>query len=239
MRALAIAQRETASMFRLPVGWVVIALYLFLAAVVFVVGTFRPGSAATLRDFFSLSQWLLVPIAPAISMRLISEEIRTGSIEPLMTSPASEASIIVGKFLGALAYLVAMLAPTLAFPVLLWMHAEPAPDIGPIASGYLALLLLGCTFLSLGLVASAVTSSQTLAFLATLFVLIGWVMLPTLAIPGLPGWAAEAIASVAVGPRVGELAKGVIDARAVAFFIAATLVFLAAAWSALRLRRWA
>ncbi|MCA9298925.1 MAG: ABC transporter permease subunit [Phycisphaerales bacterium] len=107
--ALAIALREYRSLFRLPVGWVVIALYLALAGVVFAFLTLVPGEVGSMRVFFGFSGWLLLPVAPAISMRLLSEEYRAGTIETLVTSPASDASIVLGKYLGAASFLATMI----------------------------------------------------------------------------------------------------------------------------------
>ena len=84
--SLTIATRELSSMFRLPVGWVVIALYALLTGCVFGLVILLPGQAASMRLFFAISGWLLLPVVPAISMRLLSEEYRAGTIEPLLHS---------------------------------------------------------------------------------------------------------------------------------------------------------
>ena len=85
----AIAGREFRSFFRVPMGWVIIALYLLLAGYIFAFGVLTPGSPATLRDFFIVSQIFVLILTPAISMRLISEELRSGTFEALMTSPVT------------------------------------------------------------------------------------------------------------------------------------------------------
>ena len=82
-RVLTIAQRELSSMFRVPAGWIIIALFAFLTGVLFVNQTLLPGQPGTLRYFFMYAGWLLIPIAPAVSMRLMSEEYRSGSFEAL------------------------------------------------------------------------------------------------------------------------------------------------------------
>ncbi|MEM9373439.1 MAG: ABC transporter, partial [Planctomycetota bacterium] len=88
-----IASREVGSLFRLPVGWIVVALYAFLSAVVFVQFTLIPGSPATLRYFFATAAWMMVPVAPAISMRLLAEETRSGTLEMLRTAPVGDLSV--------------------------------------------------------------------------------------------------------------------------------------------------
>ena len=122
---LAISSRELAAYFRTPVGWVVTALYLALSSVVFAVLVLAPAEPASLRPFFGLSGWLLMFVAPAISMRLISDEIRSGTIEPLMTAPVSDWLIILGKYAGAVAFLAIMLLPTLVYPATLEALSNP------------------------------------------------------------------------------------------------------------------
>jgi len=233
-----IARRELASFFRLPVGWITIALYALLSGIVFCLTILIPGQPATLRALFSISGWLLLPVVPAISMRLLSDEFRSGTIEPLMTSPASDAAIIVGKYLGAAGFLVLALVPTLLQAMALWLLAEPKPDPGPIASGYLSLVLAGMLFLSVGTLASTLTSNQTLAFLSTFFVLLILLILSVIGPAPIPAFARPAVAALAIGPRLADFARGVIDTSHIVFFVSASLFFLSLAYAALQSRRW-
>src|SRR5262249_19654501 len=115
----------------------------------------------------TISWMLLLIVAPAMSMRLLADETRTGAIEPLMTAPVTEAGLIVGKFAGAVLFMLTCLAPTLAYVAVLNLLAKPDP--GPILAGYLGVILTGMLYLGVGTLYSTVTSSQTLAFLLTLF----------------------------------------------------------------------
>lgn len=220
-----VAAREVASLFRLPVGWIVVALYAFLSAVVFVQYTLIPGAPATMRYFFAAAAWMMVPVAPAISMRLLSEEARTGTIEMLRTAPVSDFAVAVGKFLGAWLFLLITLAPTLVLPVTLALVSEPTPDPGPILAGYLVLVCFGGLCLGVGLVASALTSSQTLAFLGTLMAIVFAMMLTGPVAARMGPDVAERLRVFSVMDRVTELSKGVLDTSAVAFFL------IAIAWS--------
>lgn len=237
-RVLAIASREASSMFRLPVGWLVIALYLFLSGALFAMVSLVPGAPASLRDFFAVSSWLLMIVAPAVSMRLLAEEARAGSIEPLLTSPADEASIVLGKFLGACAFMLAMLAPTLVLPATLWAFTDPAPDPGPILTGYLSLVLQGALYLALGTAASAATSSQTLAYLATLFPVLALLLAARVPLDVLPAWSAKLIGWFSIPRRTIDLSRGVIDSSHICFFLAASAWCLVLAWALLCRRRW-
>jgi ABC-2 type transport system permease protein len=233
---LAITYREFASFFRTSIGWVVIALFLLIAGLFVTAKTYTPGQPATMREFFTLAHWVTLMIAPAISMRLISEERRAGTIEPLMSAPVSEWAIAIAKYLGALAFFGAMIAPTLVYVGTL--EAVANPDYGPIIAGYVGLVLVGALYLAVGLLASALSSSQIVAYLATLFFFIAL-------------WFVSSVGAQAVGPpydailyefsinlRVADFAKGVIDTRHIAVLGAATAWFIAMTAVVLETRRW-
>jgi ABC-2 type transport system permease protein len=169
-------------------------------------------------------------------MRLLAEETRSGTIEPLMTSPASDWAIAFGKFAGALAFLAILIAPTLVYVLILALIADPDP--GPILAGYLGLLCLGALYLGVGLLASALTRNQVVAFLATLFffLLLWFATTQGAAALGHP-WD-KPLYALSISYRLADFAKGVISTEHVAFFIAATVWFVALAAMALESRRW-
>jgi len=235
--AFAIARREFVSFFRVPAGWIILALFSFLSGVLFVNQTLIPGQPGTMRYFFIASAWLLIPIAPAVSMRLLAEEYRTGSFEALRTTPAGDWSVATGKFLGALAFLGAVLAPTLALPVTLALVSDPAPDPGPVVSGYLMLVLVGSLYLAIGLLASSLTSSQTLAFLGTIMTLALMMAVTTLLAPHAGGRAARVLEALSIVARAAELGKGIVDSATVLFFLIGTLWMLALTGGVLEARR--
>lgn len=232
-----IARRELASFFRLPVGWVAIALYLFLAGLVFIVATLQPGGPASMREFFTLSGWLLVPVAPAVSMRLLSEERRTGTIEPLLTAPVSDTCVVLGKYLGGMFFLACMLLPTLLLVAILYAVSSPAPDPGPIAAGYLCLILLGMFYLSIGVLVSSLTSNQTLAFLGTFFALVLIQMLGGVG-EYVPAISRDVVRHLDVLARVADFAKGVIDLSHVVFFLCGSAFFVVLTIVVMESRRW-
>ena len=236
MRLWAIASREYASFFRTPLGWVVIALFLALSGIFFSSRVLQPGEPATLRPFFNIWWGLLLVVAPAISMRLFSDEIRTGTIEPLLTAPISEGTVIAGKYAAAVLFLATMLAPSLAYVLIL---SSLAPiDPGPIAAGYLGILLLGMLYLAVGTLASVLTSSQTLAFLGTLFAFILLDLATAVASSSLPRPIPEILFAISPNQRTADFAKGVIDTANIAFFLATSFWFLAVAAIVLQSRRW-
>lgn len=236
--ALAIARRECASFFRLPVGWMVVALFLLVSAGTFWRVAITPGEVASLREFFQFTTFLLIAIAPAISMRLFSEEMRTRNLESLMTAPVSDAALLIGKYLGGVLFLLLMLLPTAAYVALLYRLASPSPDPGPIAAGYLSLVLVGCMYLALGTFVSTLTSSQTLAFLGTFLALLVMLLGPGLAMAASPPWARDVLESLGVLRRVDDFGKGVIDVAHAVFFASIAVVFLTLAYVSINSRRW-
>lgn len=235
---LAIARRELASLFRMPVGWIVLALFLFLTGTVFVFGAIGPGQPATLRPIFGTTTLMLVLVAPAVSMRLFSEEFRTGTYELLGSSPITSAQIVVGKYMGALAFLLVMLLPTLIHAGVLMKVSEPSPDLGPIAAGYLSLILFGCLCLALGTLASTLTDSQTLAFLGTMLTLICWVLITNIVPQHVGPEFGPKLAAASYSIRIDDFARGTIDTRHVVFFLSISAGLLVFATSALESRRW-
>lgn len=235
-----IAMREFSSLFRLPVGWVVIALYLFLGGVIVAWQVLAPGQPSTMRMFFAVSGWLFLPVAPAISMRMISEELRVGTFEALATAPVSDSAVVLGKYLGGCLFLVAMLTPTLVYPVVLMMASDPAPDPGPILAGYVSLLALGGLYLAVGLFASCLTSSQTLAFIGTLLGLLIVLLLTTFVArnEGVPDWARSVLAAISITRRLDDFARGIIDVGHLVFFLGGIVWFLALSVSVMHVRRW-
>lgn len=235
-RAWTVAMREYGSFFRIPLGWVVIALFLSLSAVFFAQRTLAPGNPAELRDFFGIWWGLLLFISPAISMRLVSDELRSGTIESMLTAPVGEWTIVIGKYLAAVGFLLTMMVPTLAFVgVLAWLSR---PDYGAIGAGYLGLLLLGMLYLAVGTLASCLTSSQTLAFLGTLFVLFVLDLAPARLAAQAPEPWAGLLFKLAPSIRISDFARGLIDTSTIAFFLLGSFWFVAIAAITLQSRRW-
>lgn len=236
MITLRIAAREWASYFRSSIGWVTMALYLLLSGFWLALAALRPGEPATLRAFFGVSQWILLFIAPAISMRLIAEEKRSGTMESLMTAPVSDWQIVVGKYLGAAGFFITMLAPSLVYVGVLEVVADP--DYGPILAGYLGLVLVGMLYLAVGLLTSALTENQVVSLLATIFFFIilelGATQGGRYAPEPLDRW----LYSLSILLRISDLAKGVIDTAHIAVFLSATAWFVVLTVIAVESRRW-
>jgi len=218
--AWTIAGRETSSFFFSPIAYLVGAAFMLLAGFLFVSLTFQPEGTAELRGTFEALVWVLMAVMPAVSMRLVAEELRSGTIEALATAPVSDASVIVGKWLGGLGFFIAMLLPTLAFVVTLEVFADP--DYGPIVSGYVGLILVGGLFLAIGAFASALSRNQIVAFVLALFMILV-LTLVTYWTPSLTGAQGAAVMPEAWSGRLivlGVMAGVSLAAGAVAWLLA-------------------
>lgn len=235
-QTLHIAGRELRAYFLSPSGYIIIALFMLITGGVFFFGAFASGELASLRPVFGLGTWLLAFIAPALTMRLISEELRLGTLEMLMTCPVREVEVILGKFLGAMGLLILMLLPTAVFVIALEVYGRP--DYGELMCGYLGLLLAGTAYLSSGVLASTLTTSQPVAFLLALFF---WMTLG-IATKILPQHVGEDWVGLifAIDPdiRLRDFTIGLVDTSNIVYFLSIAAVFLIASVVSLQSRRW-
>ena len=234
---LTIAKRELTSLFFSPVAYVVLGVFGFATALIFFT-QFGPGAPAEMRGVLGSVAVLMIFLVPAISMRLISEEYRSGTIETLMTLPISDAQVVLGKWLGAMGFLVTLMAPIVILTVLLSFNASP--DLGPILTGFLGLLMVGGLYLAIGAFASATTQNQIIAFLVTVFIILSLVYLcPYLArTDWLADWAKQGLFYLNIYEQYGDFAKGIIDLGRVVFFVSGTGLFLFFATLTLQSKRW-
>jgi ABC-2 type transport system permease protein len=234
----AIMQRELASLFFSPIAYVVLAGFLLATGVVvvFFTNSFKPGQAATLREFF---QWMPVILAfflPAISMRLISEEYRSGTIEPLMTAPLSDAQMVIGKYLASVAFYGVMVVTTLVYLCLLAWYGKP--DIGASLAAYLGLLLVGASFLAFGLFASSLTRYQIVAWI------IGAIALEIITLGAwvgasyTEGLARTFLQQINVLRHLDQFNRGLLTSESIMFFVATSALFVFLSIKVVESKRW-
>ena len=181
--------------------------------------------------------WLLVTaMAPVLTMRLLAEEKRSGSIEVLMTAPVTEGQVVAGKYLAALVFYAFLWLPTVAYPAIVATGTDV--DWGVVAAGYLGILLVGALFLAAGTFASAMTSNQIVAAVmsfALLFALFAASLVEYLVTgAGLQ----EALRYLSIPQHMEELARGIVDTRRLVFYVSGTLFFLFLSTKALEARKW-
>lgn len=231
------ARREFGAYFLSPIAYVVIAIYLFAAGLAFGLGTFANNAEASLR--YLLEFWMvliLVFVLPMLTMRLISDELRSGTIETLMTAPVSETQIVLGKFFGAFAFYLILLATLLLYPILLEMYGDV--DYSLLACNYVGLLLLGGLYIATSLFFSACTKHQVIAVLASFVLLV----LMTFASQGLAqqfeGVGRAVLQQLSVRAHYMDFVRGMIDTSHVVFFLTTTAFFLFITVKRLEMQRW-
>lgn len=234
---LAIASREYTAFWRTSTGWIVTAILALLTAFVLSVSTLQPTEVASMRAVFTTAHWVLLIACPAVSMRLLSEESRIGTLDSLMGTPASDWAIAAGKFFAAIAMISTALAATLPSVVVLAAIAPIEPS--PLIAGYLGVILTAGLYLATGLLCSALTQSQVTAFLATVLIMTAWNTLPLLSssIDNEP--LESAVKYINIQTRLESFAKGLIDSADVIFFLTAWWAGIACTVAALSWRRWA
>lgn len=225
--ALAVARREWRIQLGSALGWSVMAAFAALAGTVFAVAVFRSGAPATLRGTFIALGWAVLLVAPALSMRSIVEERRSGTWASLAASPAGYAAIVLGKF-GAL---LALLALTVAVPVAAQLAALEwcaRPDYLEAATGTLGLVLAGAAYLASGILVSALVANQVAAYLVTAFLWLTWIALARSAPSILPGQAAYLGFAIDPLRRLDDFQLGLLDTGNACFFAATAAWFLLA-----------
>jgi ABC-2 type transport system permease protein len=239
MRVLwAVFRKEFRSYFVSPIAYVVMGIFLVISGYFFysLVRQFGEASlfyfqqAAMMRQSpppMTLNEWVIRPfflntsvvvlfLMPLMTMRLLAEEKKTGSIELLLTSPVTDVQVAAGKLLAAFALFASLIATTLVYMLILQIFGKP--DWGPILSGYVGLLLMGASFLALGLLVSSLTENQIVAGTISfgLFLML-WVIQWASSFTG-PVFG-KVLEYLSVVSHFEEFGKGVLDTRDVVFYL--------------------
>jgi ABC-2 type transport system permease protein len=170
-----------------------------------------------------------------LTMRLIAEEKKLGTIELLSTAPIRDSELILGKFLGSVMVMLAMFVFTLYYPLMLVIFGDP--DLGPMFAGYLGLILLGVSALAVGLFASSLTSNQIVSAVVAGAILLGLWFLGTVAAP-LPQALASTISYFSPANYLPDFVTGFVDTRGIVYYLSMTALFLFLAVRSLENSRW-
>ena len=232
MKLGVVLKRELRGYFATPIAYVFIMIFLVLSGVfTFYLGNFYERQQADLIPFFSFHPWLYLFLVPAISMRLWSEERKSGTLELLMTLPIRRRDIVLGKFLAA--WLFAGLALALTFPLWITVNYLGDPDNGVIFASYLGSWLMAGGFLAIGSCMSALTRSQVIAFVLCGFVSLMFVMAGFPVVLDLfKGWVPlvflDMVASLSFLTHFNAISRGVVSLQDLLYFLSVILVWLAA-----------
>jgi ABC-2 type transport system permease protein len=235
---LTIMKRELAAYFVSPMAYVIMTLFLFIVGWFFFRGLVmvysfysmqsmqNPMMAGQInihdivvRNFYSNFAVLMMFVAPFLSMRILAEERKQGTAELLLTLPITTGQLVLGKYLGVLAFGGLILALTFQYPLYLSLMGA-APPWGPLAAVYLGSLLVVGAFLAIGLVASSLTSNQIIAAVTTFIVCLMFWMIGFLGeMGGGGGEYSGLVKALSINNHLEDFLKGVIDSGSVAFFL--------------------
>jgi len=217
---LNITSKEFRDYFVSPIGYIVISLFLFVIGWLFL-STFFLFGQANLRNFFSLLPITFSFVIPAVTMKLFSEELNTGSYEILLTMPVTYTNVILGKFFAGVLFVVCMLIPTLLYAITISFIGQL--DWGAVAGGYLGAVLLGSAYCAIGLFASSITRNQIVAFI------VGTVICFTLTLIDkmlffIPESILKVVGYLGADYHFQNISKGVIDTRDILYFL--SIIFI-------------
>jgi ABC-2 type transport system permease protein len=222
--------KELKSYFIAPIAYIVIAIFLLITGWFFF-STFFLYNQASLRNFFGLLPIIFSFIIPAVTMRLFSEELYVGSYEILVTLPLTFTEVIVGKFLAAVAFVMIMLLPTLSYTVTIALLGKL--DLGPIIGGYIGAILLGALFSAIGLLASALTRNQIIAFIIGMAICFALTLIDKMLF-FLPESLLSVFEYIGADFHFQNIAKGILDSRDILYFASSIFVALYAGHLALQ-----
>ena len=241
MRALYI--KEIRSFLSSVIGYVFILIYLITAGLFHWVisgdmqTNLLEGAEADLIPFFNLSPVIFLVLIPAITMRSIAEERRTGTIELLFTRPISDLKILLAKYFAGVTLLIVALLPTLIYYISMYNLGNPVGiiDGGATFTSYLGLILLGSTFVAIGIFASTLTSSQIVAFILAMFLC--WLFYNGFQLLGsfsLMGKFDSVIQYCGITYHYDGIKRGVIDSKNIVYFITIITLFIYAALTVIK-----
>lgn len=235
-------RKEIATFFCSATGYLVVSVFLTATGLFLWIvpgqSNIIYGGYATLEPLFAIAPWIFLLLVPAVAMRLIADERRTGTMELLLIRPLSALQIVTAKYLAGLTVVLISILPTLAYVAVVWqLGSTPGNlDVGATTGSYIGLMLLGAVYMALSLFASSTTDNQITAFVVgTVLCFAFYAGFDSLAtIPALSG-AATVIESCGIASHYNGISRGVIDSRDLIYFAstAAAAVYL----TSLRLRR--
>lgn len=237
MKSFVIFRRELMGYFLSPVAWVVAVVAALMMARFFENFAMFRRTATLDGVYFSVANWLFL-IMPALTMGSLASEFRNGTIEVLATDPVSDYQIVLGKFMGVLAFFAFCLVPLPVFYGLL-RFVGGSPDIGPVISGLGSLLLAGSLCAAIGIFASALSAQQVVAYLIAALLLFALRQVGETEPLDIPDWLRSVFGYLSLPNHLVGLMRGKIALNDVIYFVSTTALFLFLATRILEARRWA
>lgn len=226
-----IFKKELRSYFASPVAYIVIMVFVLICGLFFSISLFPTGQAS-LRSFFQIVPFVLSFYVPALTMRLVAEEKKTGTFELLTTMPVADIEIVAGKYLAAVVLLG--VAYLFSLPHVITVAALGDVDAGAVFAGYLGLVLLGAGYMAVGVLASALTENQIVAFIIAFLVTLALSLVDKL-LMFVPKSIASILEYLSTEYHFNNIARGVIDTRDLVYY--ASLIVLGLYFSARAVQR--
>ena len=231
-----IAKKELNIYFNTSIAYIFLTLFLIVGNWLFW-QNFYLFNQATMRSYFSLLPWIFLLIIPAVTMRIWSEEKKSGTIELLLTLPIKDIEIVLGKFLSGMIFIFIALLLTLASPIVIASMGNL--DWGPVLGGYLGALFLGGAYLSLGLFISSINKNQITSFIVSLTAcFLFMIMGADFVLIGVLKFLVSFMKLSSVTYHFNSISRGVIDFRDIFYYLSFIYVFLLLNINALRSRHW-
>jgi ABC-2 type transport system permease protein len=231
---MAIARREFSAYFNSPIAYIVAVVYITISGYLFFKQLFIEGQA-DMRPFFGLAPLLFLFIMPPLTMRLLAEEKREGTLELLLTMPVTDWQVVLGKYLASIGLIAVLLALTLTFP--LTVASLGQLDKGSTFAAYIGLLLMCGAYAAIGLMASAFTRNQIVALLISIFFSFALFLIGQL-VQILPPTMAPIANAISITTRFQNISRGVLDSRDLLYYASMIFSCLLIAETTLESRRW-
>jgi ABC-2 type transport system permease protein len=238
---LSLYLKELRSFLSSIIGYVFILIYLIASGLFHWILSYNTnlleGAEADLIPFFNLSPVILLILIPAITMRSIAEERRTGTIELLFTKPISDLGIILAKYFAGVTLMIIAIIPTIVYFFSMYYLGKPIGiiDLGASLTSYLGLILLGSVFVSIGIFASSLTSSQIVSFILAMFLC--WFIYDGLELLGSFSQVGNSDAIIryfGISSHYNSIKKGLVDTSDIVYFISVIFLFLYASLSSVK-----
>jgi ABC-2 type transport system permease protein len=188
-----------------------------------------------IRPLFGSISIIMLLMTPLLTMRLFSEEKKSGTIELMLTFPVNDIDVILGKYLACFSVLLTMILLTATFPILLVVFGEP--EVKPILTGYLGLVLMGAAFISLGIFTSSLTENQIVAASVS-FGMLFFFWFISYSVTLVSGGLGQILAYLSINEHIESLSKGVIDSEDIIYYLCFIAVFLFLTLRSLEANRW-
>ena len=232
---IAITRKEAKAYFSTPSAYIVGAMFLVIIGVFFVFDVSKPFAEAGVRGLSDWASFFIVFLAPLITMKLLAEEQKLGTLELLLTAPVREWEVVLGKYLASFLMLLAIQSATFYYVFIVYFFGNP--DTGPVISAYLGLVLHGAAALAIGMLGSSLSGNQIVSAVVATAILLIFSFLNRVS-SLLDGAPAEFINALSMNARLSDFSRGVIDLSHIVYFLSIVAIFLFLSIRSLETRRW-